>query len=254
MFRKRKVYFCLVALLLCSSFAKANPFDKLRQKGWEIEVRAGVNLGGVSPIPFPVEIRKIHKLNPKFNGQIGLIATNWLNKHWGLALGIGFEQKGMESLASVKDYQIEIAQQGNVLSGAWTGKVRSSYSASYVTLPIVLVYRFNSSIKVNAGLYAGYRFEGDFSGDVYDGYFRQGSSIGEKIDFGKETKTPYSFNEYLAPFEIGFEMGGSAQVFKRFQIFLDLKYGFNGIFKGNFKAFPFKMHPVYLGTGFGYRF
>lgn len=252
--RRRQVFLCIWVLLLSTLLGHANPFDKLRQKGWELEMRAGVNLGGVSPIPFPAEIRNIHKFTPKFNGQIGVVATNWLHDHWGVSLGLSFERKGMETVASVRDYHIEITQQGNVMAGNWTGKVRTNYSAAYASLPILLVYRFNPSIKVNAGLYLSYRFEGDFSGDVYDGYFRQGSSTGEKIDFGKETKTPYAFNEYLSSLEIGFRLGGSAQVFRRFLIFADLKCGFNNIFKGSFTAFPFKMYPVYLGTGFGYLF
>lgn len=38
------------------------------KKGWEYEVKAGVNIGGASPIPLPEEIREVNSFNPKFNG------------------------------------------------------------------------------------------------------------------------------------------------------------------------------------------
>lgn len=245
------IFFCN---LLSVSLLDANPIEKLRKKGWEFELRAGVNIGGISPLPFPQEIREISKYNPKFNGQIGLVATNWLQKHWGVSLGLSFEQKGMESIASVKNYHIEIAQQGNKFVGNWTGEVRTAFAASYLSLPIQLVYRFNPRFRINGGIYFSYLFDGDFSGDIFNGYIRQGSSTGEKIEFGKETRTPYSFKDSLTSMEVGIKIGGSAKVYRQFLLFADMKCGFNNIFKGSFNAFPFKMYPVYLGTGFSYLF
>mgnify|MGYP001718781183 FL=1 len=32
--------------------------------GWEYEIRAGVSIGGTSPLPLPVEIRSIDSYNP----------------------------------------------------------------------------------------------------------------------------------------------------------------------------------------------
>ncbi|MBR5460852.1 MAG: PorT family protein, partial [Butyricimonas sp.] len=35
------------------------------KNGWEYEVKAGVNIGGASPIPLPEEIRKVNSFSPK---------------------------------------------------------------------------------------------------------------------------------------------------------------------------------------------
>ncbi|MCD7815940.1 MAG: PorT family protein, partial [Bacteroides sp.] len=37
---------------------------RVRQKGWELDLKAGINIGGFSPLPLPVEIRSIDSYNP----------------------------------------------------------------------------------------------------------------------------------------------------------------------------------------------
>lgn len=247
----------LVALLLFSlptTLVQANPFDRMREKGWTFELRAGCNLGGVTPIPLPAEVRKIEHFNPRFNAQLELTATNWMQEHIGLSLGLRFEQMGMETKAQVKNYKMELINEGAVITGVWTGRVQTTFSASYLTLPLQMVYRFNDAIKFSAGTYFSWRFDGDFHGVVSDGHFRRGSSTGETIVFDKDTKSPYTFKDYLSPISVGIQLGGSARVYKNLLFFADMKYGLNGIFKKNFKTLSFAMHPFYLGTGFAYRF
>ena len=50
---------------------------KSEKLGWEYEIRAGINLGGTSPLPLPREIRKIKSFNPKFNGTVEGVVTKW---------------------------------------------------------------------------------------------------------------------------------------------------------------------------------
>ena len=102
--------------------------------GFEYEVNAGVNLGGASPIPLPQEIRKIEGFNPLLNLSIGATVYKWFdqnrreqNNTWGIAFGFRLEQKGMETDASVKNYGMTIVNEGNQMSGRWTGKVHTSY-------------------------------------------------------------------------------------------------------------------------------
>ena len=45
------------------------------EKGWEYELKAGVNIGGASPTPLPEEIRNIKGYSPKFNGSFEGTAT-----------------------------------------------------------------------------------------------------------------------------------------------------------------------------------
>ena len=52
-----------MALLICP-FAHAQDvrndvLEQSERNGWEFEVKTGVNIGGASPIPLPVEVRSI---------------------------------------------------------------------------------------------------------------------------------------------------------------------------------------------------
>ena len=204
------------------------------KNGWEYEVRAGVNIGGASPMPLPKEIRKINSYSPKFNGSIAGMMTKWLdcNRNLGITLGLRLEEKGMETAATVKNYGMEIIDGGQRISGYWTG----------------------DSWKLRAGLYVSYRMDGEFSGFVSEGYLRSGSPIGEKVSFTNGQTAAYNFSNDLRRWLWGWQMGGSWRAFKHFTVNADLTYGFNNIFNADFHTITFAMHPIYMNVGFGYIF
>ena len=67
--------------------------------GWEYEVKAGVNIGGATPLPLPAEIRKISSYSPKMNASLEGTVTKWIEKDgpWGVSTGLKFEVKGMKT-------------------------------------------------------------------------------------------------------------------------------------------------------------
>ena len=108
--KKNIVIVCLM-LLSCFSYAQNERTETLLQseaKGWEYELKAGVNIGGASPIPLPKEIRKIKGYSPKFNGSFEGTVTKWLTPKWGISASLRLEEKGMETDANVKNYGMEI--------------------------------------------------------------------------------------------------------------------------------------------------
>ena len=54
--------------------------------GWEYEVRAGISIGGSSPLPLPAEIRSIDSYNPTLAIMLEGNAIKWFGaeKKWGL--------------------------------------------------------------------------------------------------------------------------------------------------------------------------
>ena len=183
------------------------------KNGWEYEVKAGVNIGGAS---------------------------------------LRLEEKGMETGANVKNYSMEIINDGSRVAGYWTGLVRTTYKSSFVTLPVLCNYRFGDTWKIRAGLYVSYRMDGEFSGFVSEGYLREGSPVGEKVSFTDGKTATYNFTSDLRRWLWGLQVGWRA--FRHFSVNADLTYGLNNIFHRSFKTITFSMHPIYLNAGFGYRF
>lgn len=72
--------------------------------GWEYEIRAGVSIGGTSPLPLPVEIRSIDSYNPTLAFMLEGNAIKWLGttKKWGVITGVRLETKNMITKATVK--------------------------------------------------------------------------------------------------------------------------------------------------------
>lgn len=222
------------------------------------QLRTGVNIGGFSPLPIPEEIRGISSFNPKLNMTIEGIATYWFSdtpKSWGIRSGIRLENKGMKANSTVKNYGMEIIGEGGErVAGNWTGGVSTSISNSYITIPVSGTYKFSKQWEVSLGAYASMLIDKDFSGYVFDGYLREGGPTGDKVIFEDGKTASYNFSNDLRRFAYGFQVGGIYQVYKNVNIFSELSFGLNDVFKSDFKTITFSMRPIYLNLGAGYLF
>lgn len=225
-------------------------------KGLDYEVNAGTNIGGASPLPLPAEIRKIESYNPELNLQVGASVRKWLShdKKWGIGLGIRVETKGMKTKAQVKNYGMEIIDNGKTLKGRWTGRVETRYHSQQLVIPITTVYRLNEKFVFNAGPYLSFAFDNDFDGYVSDGYLREGDPTGDKVSFSGDSRASYDFGTNLRKFQWGGQIGMSWLAYKRLLINANLHWGFNSIFESSFKTVSFSLYPIYLNVGFGYQF
>lgn len=223
---------------------------------WDFEAIAGFNIGGAAPIPLPKEIRKIESYNPNLNLQLGVTVTRWFTeeKKWGIQVGAHLQTKGMDTKASVKNYGMEIIQDGKKLSGRWTGKVQTHYHSQQLAIPIQGVYSFNDRFSVNLGPYLAYAFRNNFDGYVTEGYLREGDPTGDKISFDADSRATYDFGNELRKFHWGLQGGVTWTAFKHFNVHANLMWGANGIFYDSFKTVTFTLYPIYLNIGFGYRF
>ena len=249
--------FALCAVIAASAQENTTPgliWSSLH--GLEYEVYAGANIGGASPIPLPAEIRRIDSYSPDLNLLIGTTVTKWLtpDNRWGIAVGARFEEQGMETRATVKNYGMEIIQDGSRVSGHWTGKVQTKYSSALLTFPLTAVFRLNDRFKFNAGPYIAIRMKGTFDGYVYDGYLREGDPTGNKVTFEGDSQASYDFSSELRRLHFGAQAGASWRAFSHLSVNANLTWGFNNIFKSSFKTVNFNLYPIYLNIGFGYDF
>lgn len=225
--------------------------------GLEYEVKAGFNIGGASPLPLPKEIRSIDGYSPNICFAIEGNVTKWFgyNNKWGVIVGARLETKGMETTATVKNYSMEIIGDGGErLSGYWTGKVKTKFRASYLSVPILAAYQLSPRVKLSAGPYVSYLTSGDFNGYVSDGYLRKGDPTGTKAEFKDGNTAPYDFSNDLQKFQWGVQAGTEWKAFKHLNVYANLAWGLNDIFKEEFKTISFAMYPIYLNVGFGYAF
>ena len=216
--------------------------------GWEYALKAGFSIGGTAPLPLPEEIRKIDSYVPSMAISIEGNATKWLDekKIWGLTLGLRLETKNMTTEATVKNYGMKIINT--------TGGVKTKVKNSYLTIPVLANYKISSRWKLVAGPYFSYLLEGDFSGHVYEGHLRTPDQTGSRVDFSGESIATYDFTDNLRKFQWGIQFGGEWRAFKHLNVYADLTWGLNDIFKKNFDTISFAMYPIYLNIGFGYSF
>ena len=260
---KKYHFICIIAVLLAMVTGVQAQEERNKSlinsylHGWEYNIKAGFNIGGTSPIPLPKEIRKIDSYAPGIAIAIEGNATKWFDekKKWGLTLGLRLENKNMTTEATVKNYGMEILGQGGErISGVWTGGVKTKVHTAGLTIPLMATYKLNNRWNIKAGPYFSYILSREFSGHVYDGYLREDNPTGPKVEFTDNKVATYDFSNDLRHFQWGLQAGAGWRAFKHLNIYADLTWGLNNIFKNDFHTITFAMYPIYLNIGFGYAF
>ena len=229
-----KKYLYTFGLLICLSvalpgYAQVDRNETLIRsalRGLEYEVKAGISIGGTAPLPL-----------------------------LGVIVGLRLENKAMTTEATVKNYSMEILGQGGErISGVWTGGVKTKVHTAGLTIPLMATYKLSSRWNVKAGPYFSYILSREFSGHVYEGYLREDDPTGPKVEFTDDKIATYDFSDDLRRFQWGLQAGAGWRAFKHLNIYADLTWGLNNIFKNDFHTITFSMYPIYLNIGFGYAF
>lgn len=224
---------------------------------WEYEMRTGIQIGGMSPLPLPREIRQIESYTPMFLPSIEGRMTKWMDQkqQWGILTGLRLESKGMRTHAQVKNYSMEITgNDGSHLQGYWTGKVYTNVRNTYLTFPVSAIYKLNTFLQIYGGIHFSYVLSGKFYGNVYEGYLRKDNPTGDKVNFNNGATATYNFSENLRRFQWGVQAGIDWQVFNKLKAYGELSWGLNDIFHADFQTISFSMYPIFLNIGIGYVF
>ena len=215
--------------------------------GIEYRLKAGIGIGGTSPLPLPVEIRSIEGFSPKLNMSIEGEINKSFNDDWALSFGLRLEGKGMKTTAKVKAYYVAIDEG----SGLFTGTVRTNVSNTYLTLPVLAVWKPSERWGIKLGPYCSYMLNGQFTGSVSDGYLREEVPTGNYIEI---THALYDYSEDLRRWHFGVQTGAEWRAFPHLLVSVDLMWGVNNIFKKDFDVITFNMYPIYASLNFGYAF
>lgn len=254
---KKKIAIIFLCCLALSNFAEAQEersqsILKSLTMGLEYRLKAGFNIGGTSPIPLPVEIRQINSFNPTTAFSIEGDVVKTFNNKWGISAGIRLESKGMKTDATVKNYHMKmIASDGGEMEGQWTGGVTTTVKQSLLTIPVLAVYQVSKRWELELGPWFSYVTSGEFFGDAYDGYLRDGDPTGEKVSVKSAT---YNFNDDLRHFQCGMQLGAQWRAFSHLNVTANLTWGVTPIFQKDFETITFNMYPIYANFGFGYVF
>lgn len=243
-----KTRFYYLAILFLATGLLAGTQSSQGQQ--EYKIRAGYNIGGSSPLPLPVEIRKIRKFSPMaFAPHIALEATQWIEPQWGISAGLAIDYKGFTVENEVKNLRTEIEMGDDTYIGNFTGKNKTQVQNAYLTIPILFNWRINERWNTQAGIYGAYLFHADFKGTASDGYIRQGSPVGEKTIV---TEASFDFSGEQNRFDYGLLVAGEWSFHPGFALRGQIAWGLRSLFPGNFTGVSFNMYNIYGSLGVSY--
>ena len=244
-----------ISLLLLFTTVFFSSLAIAQGKKTEFNIRAGFSIGGASPIGFPVSIRKIDKFNPGLQLSLEAAVLYRLKKQWAISSGLRFEQKGMTTEATVKGYYTTFnagSRSGSEsITGYYTGNVETAVKNSYMTLPVHLVYSFNSPFSVRAGGFVSLLLEKKFTGYARDGYIRNQTPVGEKEEI---KEAGYDFSDQVRSINAGVEFGADYRINSHLSASLLFNWGITPLMKKDFQSIDFKMYNLFANLGVAYKF
>ncbi|MDL2256814.1 PorT family protein [Bacteroidales bacterium OttesenSCG-928-I14] len=243
---KNKLYIlvAIIALLPFVSIAQTTPL-------WEIKINAGLSIGGTSPLPLPVEVRKIEKFTPMgFAPRVAAEAIYWMDEKWGVAAQLSLDYKGFSVDNRVKNLRTEIDMGDEKYVGNFTGKNTTTIRNSYITLPVLLTCKLSDRWLMQFGPYFAYLNHPDFKGSASDGYIREGSPIGQKTTVEQAS---FDFSEHQSRFDVGAIIAGEWKFYHELALRGQIAWGLKPIFPSDFTGMSFKMYNIYGTLGISYR-
>lgn len=251
-----KIFACLLVLAAAStaSVHAQNEIAPAPDKHFNHYLRIGYNIGALSPIPLPNNIRKIKGFSPLFNPSVGYEAVYKLNAHWGIGAGVGLDYKGMRAKDSVIYFHtIVTTNDGNQqaeFEGDFSGTNETFAHNGYITVPVFAQYQ-QGKWQYRLGVYFARMISARFDGSVSDGYIRKGNSLGEKVLIERAT---FDFAETQRKFDWGAQAGAGYSFGSHWLATTQLNWGFQPAFPSEFKGISFKMYNIFLNVGAAYKF
>ncbi|MDR2813752.1 MAG: PorT family protein [Prevotellaceae bacterium] len=245
---KHAYLFLLLFLLGLSGFSQERSWGD-----FDFKVKAGVNIGGTAPMGIPAQIREIKSFNPLISLSMEADVVRWFGERWGISSGIRFENKGMTTVARVKEYAMRLRTEEGEISGLFTGEVETKVKNGYLNIPLALHYRLSASLNARLGGYYAYLLDPSFTGAAYAGHFRHGSP-GFESNMEMTEPSYYEFSSELSKHDFGLLGGVEWNAFRHLVVSLDLNWGLHTIFAKNFTGISFSMYNVYSNIAFGYHF
>ena len=113
----------------------------------------------------------------------------------------------------------------------------------------------SDKVRLKLGPYFSYVSSHKFSGYAYDGYLREGSPTGPKIELGNDANSrgDFDFSGDMRNWQFGIDAGVDWYFSKRWGGFAGLTWGLSEVFKKNFSVIEQPMYPIYGEIGLIYQ-
>ena len=148
-----------------------------------------------------------------------------------------------------------MVQGGQRLEGYFTGNNVVNVEEWLLTVPIMATYHVGGNVKLKLGPYISYAMSHKFYGHAYNGYLREGTPTGDRINLGntEEQRGSYDFSDDMRRLQFGIDVGADWYFSKRWGAYADLSWGLTGIHKSDFKTIEQTLYPIFGTVGLTYK-
>ncbi len=241
----KRIIILIIGIAITPGFSFAQESDK----GLEVTLAAGVNIGATTPVPLPNAL-DITRYNPKFNPKLGARLAWYFNEQWGIGTGLSLDWKAMTVHTEVSDVHLSVDVPNlGTLTGYVTGKNKTQVNTLYLMQPVYGVYRFNPKWQVKSGIYLAEAVSRKFKGNVTD------VDIIVESPVMQEREIPYATLDYsgdVRKFDVGLLVGGEFRLNNHVGFYTDFTWGFTPYFSSEVPI-HFTMRNIYFSLELIYK-
>lgn len=241
---KKLTVFALMLLCVNALFAA---------EGFDYRLRAGISIGGTSPLGLPAEIRTIEGYSPSLVPSIEGNVHYFVSKPWGVTTGLRLEYKGMHTTAAVQQWYVTMnvsnGDQPGEAQGYFTGTVKTNSVNGYLTIPVIFTYDLGEKWRFGVGGFASFDFDRNFTGEAKDGYLYNVASGRTAVE-----SASYNFSDDVRYFDFGAQLAVDWRVFERLAVSAQFAWSATPIFQSDFHNVSYKLYNIYGNLGFAYLF
>ena len=230
----------------------------------DFSTRLMYNLGGVTPLPLPSEVKSINSFSPRWNFGVEGTAVWHFSDRWAAQAALRLERKSMSTKVTVENYHTSLVQGGDQIDGNYTGLESTEISFTQLTLPLLARLEFNDHWAVVLGPYVSYNLANKFQGEASNGYMRRLNTdpitgqmvpIGPRVDIPSDNPANYDFADDLRRWQWGFEVGMDWQFHPHLLLNVHLDWSLDDVFRDRFsQTITFPMYAIYSSIGLGWKF
>ncbi len=214
----------------------------------------GYNIGATTPLGLPASIRSIGGYSPGANVSIGINASKMLSEKFGVGMGVSLDNLNMNARITTRNYHLTMdildGEETGTRTGYYSGTIRNKTRLTYLTIPVLAVFRPNDKWRIDAGPYVAFALNRKFSGSVSDGKMREDPYH----PIISVNRAEYNYSSDLQRVDAGIMADASRNVWKQLALKASLRWGLRSVMNPSTRKVDLDTYNIYLNIGVSYSF
>jgi len=219
---------------------------KAQDSKWELSTAAGVDFGGVIPIPLS-EMPEDADATLKIRPTLGIGLQRNFNERWSLGFEGNYHILALDANVNVVSQAFWSDDRSYAMY--FSGEAYSSTELQFVEIPLTADFHFNKRWSLVFGGYYSIITKAKLETEGKNGWISADKYDTDTAPLPGAQNTSFNFNDELDNYDVGALLGYEYKIGKKINLWGRFSVGFKSIFKPDFNNIDYEMYQFRFATG-----